>query len=223
LALGLGYLAALPGRCLETVATLTGASGTSGSAEFTAGTTSGQNSLGVRVSGLTASTTYTVQVDGTTVGQVTTNANGKGHVSLSNLSGTIAAGSVVTVLDPTSTTVLTGTLAAESEHPSRQELSATLSGASGTSGFAAYSANTTTGDNTFRLRVSGLTASTTYTVQVGGTTVGQVTTDASGKGSVSLSNLTATVAAGSVVTVLDPTGVTVLTGTLATRSGHHCD
>ena len=44
-----------------------------------------------------------------------------------------------------------------------------------------------------------------------------------GNGRVSLSDLSGTIAAGSVVTVLDPSGATVLTGTLATSSGHHCD
>jgi hypothetical protein len=103
-----------------------------------------------------------------------------------------------------------------------QELTASLTGATGTSGFAAYRANTTTGQNAFLLKVSGLTASTTYTVQVDGTTIGQVTTDTNGTGHVKLTNLTATIAAGSVVTVLDPTGATVLQGTLAAATGHSC-
>jgi hypothetical protein len=56
---------------------------------------------------------------------------------------------------------------------------------------------------------------------VDGTTVGQLTTNSSGAGTLSASDLTQTIAASSVVTVLDSTGATVLQGTFATASGSH--
>jgi hypothetical protein len=105
-------------------------------------------------------------------------------------------------------------------------LSATLTGATGMSGSAHYHADTTTGTNRLSLHVSGLAASQTFTVQIDGTTVGTLTTDANGAGRASFSNLTATVSAGSLLTVLDPSGATVLTGTFATSTdtghGHGC-
>src|SRR5205807_1561820 len=100
-----------------------------------------------------------------------------------------------------------------------QALTATLSGATGTSGQVKFTSSTTTaGQNTFDLSVSGLTASQTYAVQVDGTGVGQVTTDTSGNGNVTVSNLTASIAAGTTVSILDSTGASVLSGTLAAGS-----
>ena len=77
-------------------------------------------------------------------------------------------------------TALSGTLASATG-TSNTNLKASLTGATGTSGLAHFFASATTGDNEFRLAVSGLTASSTYTVQVDGTTVGQLTTDTSGR------------------------------------------
>jgi hypothetical protein len=105
-------------------------------------------------------------------------------------------------------------------------LSATFTGATGTSGSAHYHADTTAGTNRLSLHVSGLAASQTFTVQIDGTTVGTLTTDANGAGRASFSNLTATISARSLLTVLDPSGSTVLTGTFAagaaTGQGHGC-
>src|ERR1700722_7591838 len=68
------------------IASLTGASGTSGSATFKSDTTSGDNSLQVQVSGLAASSTFTVTSGTTTLGTITTDANGTGKLSVSDLS-----------------------------------------------------------------------------------------------------------------------------------------
>jgi hypothetical protein len=92
-------------------ATLTGATG-SGSASFSSNSTAGTNSLVVNVSGLNANSTYTVQIGGATAGQITTNANGSGQLSSSNISTSVASGSAITVLDPTGAPVLSGTFAA---------------------------------------------------------------------------------------------------------------
>jgi hypothetical protein len=185
----------------------------------------------VRVSGLTASQTFTVQVDGTAVGSLTTDANGRGKLTLSDLSATIAAGSVVTVLDSSGATVLQGTFATPSnsgchgDDSGEQRLTASLTSSSSTeSGHAVFrSSASDTSQNSLTMRVSGLTASQTYTIQIGGTDVGSLTTDANGRGKVTLSNLSVSVAAGSVLTVVDSSGTTVLQGTFATATGgeHH--
>jgi hypothetical protein len=57
-------------------------------------------------------------------------------------------------------------------------------------------------------------------VQIGGTTVGQISTDADGDARLSSSNLSTTVTSGSVLTVLNSSGTTVLQGTFATDTGH---
>jgi hypothetical protein len=98
-------------------------------------------------------------------------------------------------------------------------LFAALTGATGTAGHARYHADATAGTNSLSLSVSGLAASSTFTVQIDGTTVGQITTDANGAGKVTLSNLTTAVAAGTVISVLDSTGATVLSGTFTSGGG----
>jgi hypothetical protein len=99
-----------------------------------------------------------------------------------------------------------------------QVLAATLSGATGASGQVKFTFSTTTGQNSFVLSVSGLTASQTYGVQVDGTTIGSVATDTSGNGKLTVSNLTASIAAGTTITIVDSTGATVLTGTFGSGS-----
>jgi hypothetical protein len=101
-------------------------------------------------------------------------------------------------------------------------LSASLTGATGTAGHAHYHADATAGTNSLTLSVSGLTASSTYTIDVNGTSVGTITTDATGAGKVTLSDLSATVAAGSTITVVDSTGATVLSGTFAAPTPGGC-
>jgi hypothetical protein len=57
-------------------------------------------------------------------------------------------------------------------------------------------------------------------VQIGGTTVGPISTDADGDGRLSSSNLSLTVSSGSVLTVLNSSGMIVLQGTFATNTGY---
>jgi hypothetical protein len=206
------------------VATLSGTSGASGQAEYNPGSTSGQSTLVLDVSGLTASQTYTVQINGTTLGQITTDTNGQGELSLTGLTTAVAAGSTVTVLDANSATVLQGTYAIGSSgchggSGTGQQLSASLTGTTG-SGQAQFSSGSISGQNSFELIVYGLTAGQTYTVQVDGTTIGQITTDSTGQGQLQLSNLTATISAGTVITVLGANDTTVLQGTFAVESGY---
>src|SRR5262249_40531731 len=149
--------------------------------------TAGQNSFALSVSGLTASTTYSVQVDGTSIGHITTNVNGARKLVMSNLTTTITAGSALTPLDDSTTprtTVLQGTFAPREDHYSESHFTSELTGASGTSGSAHFVVSATAGENSLKIKVSGLAANTTYTVEIGGTSVGSITTDGNGAGKV---------------------------------------
>jgi hypothetical protein len=208
------------------VANLTGTTGASGTVFFRSNSTTGDNSLTVQVSGLTADSTYTVMSGTTKLGTINTNAKGAGYFSVSNVSPALTSGATITVQDSTSATVLSGTLATFTP-PTLMYLSASLTGTTaGAAGAAQYASNSTSGDSSLRVQVAGLTADSTYTVQIGGTTVGTINTDASGRGWLSLSNPSATVSSGSVLTVLDSSQATVLQGTFAADTayvgwGHH--
>jgi hypothetical protein len=200
-------------------AALTGASGATGTVDFSSTTNSASNSFHLTVSGLTASTTYSIQIDGATIGQVTTDANGDGSVSLTDLTASVASGSVVTVVDA-GTTALQGTLGTGDgchfgASQSGSNLTAGLTGASGTSGSAAYSSGASSARNSLVISVLGLTANTTYSIEIGTTVIGQITTDTDGDGMAWLSNISATVVAGSTISILDANSNTVLTGTFA--------
>jgi hypothetical protein len=104
------------------------------------------------------------------------------------------------------------------DNSQNQTLTATLAGATGTSGSAAFKSNTTSGDNSLQVLVSGLVASSTFTVMSGTTTLGTITTDSSGSGTLSVSDLSPALASGAVITVVDANQNTVLTGTLADAS-----
>jgi hypothetical protein len=205
-------------------ATLTGATGTSGSVTFTTNASAGTNSLSVQVAGLSANTTYTVLAGTTTLGTLTTDANGAGTLSASNVSAAVSSGATITVADANSATVLSGTLAASSTGRGRGDcgrgggasgLSAALTGAAGTSGTATFDVDPSTGTNHLGVQVAGLTAATSYTVSSGTSTLGTITTNASGSGTLSVDNTTAGLGTGSTITVTDPSSSTVLTGTLA--------
>jgi hypothetical protein len=62
--------------------------------------------------GLTANTTYSIEIGTTVIGQITTDTDGDGMAWLSNISATVVAGSTISILDANSNTVLTGTFAA---------------------------------------------------------------------------------------------------------------
>ncbi len=199
-------------------ASLTGVTGTSGSVTFKADSVTGDNSLIVKVAGLTASSTYTVMSGTTTLGTITTDASGKGTLSVTDLSPALAAGAVITVLDDAGTTTLSGTLAAATV-AANTALQAPLTGASGTSGFAR--SHSDAASSSLHVLVSGLKADTTYSVQIDGATVGQIVTGDDGHGKLSLDNLTSSITAGSVITVQDSTGATVLQVTFAAATRLH--
>jgi hypothetical protein len=89
-------------------ASLTGATGLSGSARFS----SVNNRLGLRISGAAASTTYNVTINGTVVDQIITNSRGFGHARLTLSGVTIASGSTISIADTAGgAPILTGTFA----------------------------------------------------------------------------------------------------------------
>jgi hypothetical protein len=206
------------GQTQVLAASLTGATGTSGTALFFSNSTTGDNSLSVRVSGLAANSTFTVTSGTTTLGTLNTDANGRGFLTVSNVSPALASGAAINILDSSSATVLSGTLGSPSALIGTH-LSASLTGATGTSGTAHFDSSPISGESSLRLRVSRLAADSTYTVQVNSTTVGQLSTDANGRGRLSESVLSTAAASGSTITVLDPSGTTVLQGTFAADTG----
>ena len=206
------------GQTQVLAASLTGAAGTSGTALFFSNSTTGDNSLSVRVSELAAHSTFTVTSGTTTLGTFNTDADGRGFLIVSNVSPALTSGAALNVQDSSGATVLSGTLGSPSSLTGTH-LSANLTGATGTSGTAHFDSNPISGESNLRLRVSGLTADSTYTVQVNGTTLGQFSTDANGRGQLSESVLASTAASGSTITVLDSSGTTVLRGTFAADTG----
>lgn len=190
---------------------LTDSSGTAtGAATYSTGTYDGTTvtKFTVSISGATAATTYDVSVGGVDVGTITTDANGAGKLVLSsNPTSTEQAlpADFPTVTSGTAVTVgtLSGSLATPTntgggcggEHGgltdvTRLTASLTDSSSSGT-GTVSYKTGTTADGTTvtrFKVTVTGAAASTTLDVSVGGTVVGQITTDTSGNGSLILSS-----------------------------------
>jgi hypothetical protein len=172
----------------------------------------------VSVTGATANSTLDVAIGGTVIGQIKTDANGAGSLALSsnptsaqqglpaNFPMTVSANSVVTV------GTLTGTLAtAPVSH--KTDLTAQLSDSSGKGvGHAVFKSNTRSGHTELTLSVTGLPANSTVDVKIGGTVVGQITTNSRGSGRLRLKNLSTTVNAGSTISV------GTLSGTFATAS-----
>jgi len=175
----------------------------------------------VSVSGAAANSTLDVAIGGVTVGQIMTDVNGAGSLALSsnpsgsqqalpaNFPTTVSSDSVVTV------GTLSGTLATM---PHRTMLTAQLTGSTGTeTGTATFRSNTEHGKTNLSVSLTGLQANSTLDVTIGGTVVGQVTTNRRGEGRLRLKNLSTTVNTGSTITV------GTLSGTFATSSSNDGD
>ncbi len=175
---------------------LTDAAGATGTAAFNP--SSGK--LTVSVTKAAANTTLNVVVGGNTIGSVTTDANGNGRTSITELSGAIKAGTTLTVGD------LTGTFA-------QTAFKATLTGATGVTGTSDYNVT----KNVLSIHLTGATASTVYNVTVNGTVVGQITTNKGGKGHLTIAPPSGvTIVSGSTISVADTTGdPAILTGSFA--------
>jgi len=230
--------------------TLTDSAGTAtGTAKYSTYTANGatETEFKVSITGAAASTTLDVAIDGTVVGQITTDASGAGKLVLSsnpdssdeqslpaNFPTSVASGAVVTV----------GTLSGSLATPTNSgggcggeghgltdvtRLASSLTDSAGAAtGTVKYSTGTAADGTTvtkFKVSVTGAAASTTLDVAIDGTVVGQIATDTSGNGSLTLSsnpkdaseqslpaNFPTTITAGSTVTV------GTLSGTLATPS-----
>jgi hypothetical protein len=174
-------------------ATLANASGASGTASYFAG----NNSLKIQMKGATASTTLDVQLDGVSIGSLTTDASGNGKVTLTDLTAVVNANSTLAVGD------LTGTF-------TQVKYSATLTGSSSTqTGQAGYNAL----KHSLNLYFTGATAKTVYNVLIDGSSVGTLTTNKSGAGRFHLDLSTLDIKAGTVIAITDSTNTTIYQGT----------
>jgi hypothetical protein len=178
------------------VASLTDASGATGSAQFNPTT----GKLTVEVHGAPADSSLHVEIDGASVGTLTTGTSGNGKVTLSVPNSSIQDGTVIMVGD------LAGAFA-------QVEFTASLTGTTGASGSARYNSQ----GNTLHVSVFGAAADTTYNVTVDGTQIGQLTTDSSGAGKLKTTPASGVViAAGSTLAVSDTEGSgPILTGIFA--------
>jgi hypothetical protein len=205
----------------ELTATLSGATG-SGKAKVEINAATGTNKLNVSITGLAASTTYTVMAGTTTLGTITTSSTGSGDLKVRNTTASLTAGTTITVVDSSNNTVLTGTLAYPVNPVTQLTGSLTASSGSSGAGNVHYSSNSKTGTNSLSVHVSGLSDNATYTVMSGTTTLGTITTNSKGWGMLLESNISSSLSSGATITVVDSSGNTVLTGTLATATttGH---
>jgi len=176
-------------------ATLSNASGATGTATYSAT----NNSLKIQVKGAAADTTLDVQLDGVSIGSLTTDADGNGKLTLSNLTTAVSANSILTLGD------LTGTF-------TQVKYSATLSGSSSTqTGQAGYNAL----KHSLNLYFTGAAAKTTYSVLIDGVSVGTLTTNKSGAGRFHIDVSTLDIKAGTVIAITDSTNTTIYQGTFA--------
>lgn len=175
-------------------ATLANSTGATGTASYSAN----NNSLRIQVTGAAANASLDVQLDGTSIGTLTTDASGNGSLKLKNLTNPVTATSTLTVGD------LTGTFTQES-------FSASLTGTGSMKGNATYKASR----HDLDIRIKGATANTTYNVLLDGNSVGTFTTKSSGNGRFDLDLSTLNIQAGTILTITDSVNTTILTGTFA--------
>lgn len=190
----------------------------------------GQTEFQVEVHGAAANTTFDVTIDvagdGTNVvaaGQLVTNAEGEGQLEVHDLANLPPLQDGVSVLhlraNPTDPGKdLAGTFAAHKNGDGTQ-LEASLSDPSDPTGPQAGRAEFDPTAGQFEVKVSGLDPNTTYNVFLNGdattgTQVAHVTTDSQGRGKVEIVTDAGFPAlqTGSVATVADANGVTVLSG-----------
>jgi hypothetical protein len=197
-------------------------------------------SLTVLVSGEAVNTALGIAIGGVTIGTLTTNATGAGTVTFSsnptgsqqslssNFPMSIAAGTPVTV-GPLSGSFAAATTTGGGDsdgdgdgasggchHSHTTTLIASLTDSStSATGTAAFTSTKSHGNTTSSLTVSvtGTAASSPLDVVVNGTTVGTLTTDSSGAGTLTLTSGLPTISSGSTITV------GTLSGTFATSSG----
>jgi hypothetical protein len=204
-------------------------------------------SLTISVSGAAAGSTLDVAIGGVTIGTLTTDSTGAGTLALSsnptgsqqtlpaNFPTSIAAGAAVTVgsLSGTFAAATSGTNSIGSTNWSgggsrsaSTVLTASLTDpSSSATGSVTYKASTYSGTTSTKLTISvtGATSGSSLDVVIGGVTIGTLTTDSSGAGSlVFSSNPTGTELAlpTNLPTISSGTTITVgsLSGTFATST-----
>ncbi|HJZ90399.1 MAG TPA: hypothetical protein VKE40_05970, partial [Gemmataceae bacterium] len=194
----------------------------------------GATEFQVEVHGAAANTTFDVTIDvagdGTnvvTVGQLVTNAEGEGELEVHDVANLPPLQDGVSVLhltanpaDPTKD--LSGTFLAHT-NDSGDELEAVLTDPADPNAPRIGQAELNSADGEFQVEVFGLAANTTYDIYVNGdastgTLVGHVTTNDQGQGELELLTDASfpAVKVGSVITVADSAGTTVIQGTFGT-------
>ncbi len=183
-----------------------------GTASFKSETEDGntESKLAVTINGAAANMDFDVLVNGTSVGTLTTDADGNGSLTVKDPSVAIMEGDTIAVGDAT------GTFAVAPEVTSvlhlRSRLSDTTSDARGIAVFVSRTLSDSTTDSKLIVNVHGAAAGSMLDVAIDGTVVGQVQTDANGNGHAVLTDISAAPAAGSTITVGD-----TLSGTLDTK------
>jgi len=188
--------------------------------------------LNASITGAAANTTYNVAINGTVVGQITTDATGFGRLSLSsnphgnqqafptNFPTNLAAGATVTIGTATGTL---GTIGHEGEHGEDvvSRLAATLKDSANTS-FSGQVKYLNVNDDgvssrTLFVNVTGAAPNSTLNVSINGTVIGTLMTNASGTGTLVLSSENSTLPANFPTTLKANDQITVgtATGTLA--------
>ncbi len=221
----------------ELTAALTdSATGASGTATYETATRCGNTStrLIISVTGAAASSNIDVTIDGTVVGQVQTDASGNGKLVLSTKDGTLpssfpttlAAGSTIRVGSLTGI-FATSTDDSDGDHgcegATRTRLTASLtdtnSSATGTATLKTKTYDGTT-RTFFTVSVTGAAIGSALDVTIDGVVVGQVQTDSTGAGSLTLSTKAGTLPANFPTTVTAGSTITVgtLSGTFATST-----
>lgn len=182
-------------------AQLSNAAGATGKAEFS----TSASEFEVEIKGALANTSLDVIVDGKTVGTITTDASGAGQLEIHQATFTVSAASTITIGD------LSGQFAMNVENDLNAPLAPTSGSAVGKGEFSAD-------EMALEVHVSGANPQTTYAVTIDGNFVGNITTDANGKGEFHFSAATLTVHQGSTITIGDPTNP-ILSGTFGTTEG----
>lgn len=176
-------------------ATLSNATGATGTASYLAG----NNSLKISVKGAAVSSTLDIQLDGVSIGTLTTDANGNGKVTLTDLTAVVNANSAITVGDLTSTFTQVNFKAS---------LTGSASTQTGTAGYHALK-------HSLNLYFTGAAAKTAYSVLIDGVSVGTLTTNKAGAGKFHLDMSTLDIKAGTVIAITDSTNTTIYQGTFA--------
>jgi len=178
------------------------------------------------IRGADANTTYDVAIDGTVVGQITTNANGNGRLIFSsrgrgstetfpdNFPTDLAAGVTVKIGDATGEL---NSRFANSGDADRIRLASFLSdpdsSVRATVNFSSETEDDGTTETKMVVKVAGADANTSLDVTIDGVTVGTITTNARGRGTLVLSSEDGTLPATFPATFESGADVTVGTAT----------